>query len=166
MRQLKTMFLFLFVFIGAGALSSCDFFSDSAQAMAVNVKDKDSLKAFVLSAKEHLEKDYDQAVSDFRTKEEWKKGAIYLYGLTMEGASLFHTVMPELEGKNLLQDPKAKIPVQLALSAIKNGGDFIEYEWDNPAIEGADDSKKVGYVTTFKKDGVDYIVGSGFYLSE
>ncbi|MCZ0932766.1 MAG: cache domain-containing protein [Oligoflexia bacterium] len=132
---------------------------------ANQVKDKDSLRAFVLSAKEHLEKNYDQAVKDFRTKEKWKKGFIYLHGLTMDGTTLFHVALPELEGKNLLNAQQiGNTIIKPLLSAGKKGEGFVEYTQDNPATEDADQSKKIGYVTTFKKDGVDYIVGSGFYL--
>ncbi|MCZ0933498.1 MAG: cache domain-containing protein [Oligoflexia bacterium] len=171
MKKIKTNFSFLLIVIGAGALSACDFFSDSGsetetKVMAVDVKDKDSLKAFVLSAKEHLEKDYETAVNDFKTKEEWRKGAIYLYGITLDGKSLFYPNDPKIEGTDLLQNPKAKDGAMKALTAIKTGGGFIEYKWDNPAVEDNYDSQKISYVTTFKKDGVDYIVGSGFYTTE
>ena len=169
MKQLKTLLSFFLIIISVNILSSCNLFSssnDETKPLAVNVTNKDSLKAFVLSAKEHLEEDYETAVNDFKTKEEWKKGSIYIYGITMDGKSLFHAIHPELEGTDLLQNPQAKDGAKKALMAVKKGEGFIEYKWDNPSIEDNYDSKKISYVTTFKKDGVDYIVGSGFYTTE
>ena len=169
MKQSKIIFTALLIIASASLLSSCDLFSNldgETKVTAVDVKDKDSLKAFVLSAKEYLEKDYEKAVQDFKTKEEWRKGPTYLYGITLEGKSLFYPIDPKIEGTDLLQNPKAKDGAQKALSAVKKGGGFIEYMWDNPTIEDDYDSKKISYVTPFNKEGVDYIVGSGLYITE
>ena len=177
MKQIKTIFSFFLIVASINILSSCGLFSETnsdsnsdsineTEVMAVDIKDKDSLKKFVLSAKKHLEKDFDTAVQDFKTKDNWKKDSIYVYGITTDGKSVFNPPMPEIEGTDLLQNPKAKAGVEMAFEAVKKGGGFIEYIWDDPSIEGADDTKKISYVTTFKKDGVDYIVGSGFYVKE
>ena len=175
--KLKTLLSLIVCAIGLIALSSCVLFSGNiastktnssnsqTQVTANQVKDKDSLKAFVFSAKEHLETNYDQAVKDFREKEEWKKGFIYLYGFTMDGTTLFHIALPELEGNNLLKIPQiGDTIIKPLLSAGKKGGGFAQYTQDNPITEAVDPSKKIGYVIKFKKDGVDCIVGSGFYL--
>ena len=39
----------------------------------------------------------------------------------------------------------------------------MEYLWDDPAIEGDDDSLKVGYAITFVRGDQELVVGSGFY---
>ena len=168
MKKIKTFFLLSLALI----LSSCESDDDSVLAsqgkiLAAQVKDKASLKAFVLSAKKHLERDYKKALSDFREKEEWKKGSIYLFGLTVEGVSLFHVAKPELEGQNLLdaKDPNGTEIVKELLNAAKTkSGGFVEYLWDNPAKEGEDASQKISYTVIFTKDNKEqHIVGSGFY---
>ena len=172
MKYLKLNFSFLLFIASAISLSSCDLVSDSdsktTKVTASDVKDKASLKAFVLSAKEHLEKDYETAVQDFKTKEEWKKDSIYLSGITQEGFNLFHSIHPELEGTDLSKNPNLKSSaLEKILEASKNGEGFIEYEWDNPAVEDDNyNSKKVAYLTNFKKDGIEYIVSAGIYITE
>ena len=177
MKYIKMILLPLLVITSVNLLNSYDSFSEShpetetvighVAVRAVDVKDKESLKAFVLSAKEHLEKNYETAIHDFKTKEEWRKGPIYLYGVSLEGKSLFYPNDPKIEGSDLLQNPHTRDGAEKALSAVQAGGGFIEYHWDNPAIEGKDyTSKKLSYVTTFQKDGKDYIVGSGIYLTK
>ena len=182
MKYIKAILLSLLIITGANLLNSYDSFSEShyenetsldnglnnkKEVKADDVKDKESLKAFVLSAKERLEKDYETAIHDFKTKKEWRSGSIYLYGISLEGKSLFYPNDPKIEGTDLLQNSHAKNGTEKALEAVKTGGGFIEYMWDNPSIEGKNyDSKKISYVTTFKKDGINYIVGSGIYITE
>ena len=147
-----------------GILPACDSVSNSVSVTASDVNDKDSLKAFVLSAKEHLEKNYELAVEDFRTKEKWRKGPVYLYAIGMDGVRLFHVAKPKLEGTKGSSQGEKEI-IESILKAAKNGKGFVEYPWDNPAIEGEDQSSKVGYTVIFEKDGKEYALGSGFYYT-
>ena len=164
------MKLAVYFIISLSFLVSCQY-SKNEKALLIekikaeDVKDKESLKSFVLSAKEHLEKDYEQAVKDFRTQKEWKTDFIYVHGLSLDGTTLFHVALPELEGQNLLSDSEiGNSIIKTLLLAGKTGGGFTEYIQDNPLKEGVDQSKKIAYVATFKKDGKDYLVSSGFYL--
>ena len=138
--------------------------SESKVVMASDVTDKTSLKAFVDQAKEHLDKNYDQAIKDFSGLEKWKKDSIYLYIISGEGLSVFH---PTLQGQNImgLTDPNGVKITEELLKAGKAGGGFVEYKWDNPAVENDNgNSDKVGYVVPFTKDNKFHILGSGIYL--
>ena len=146
MQNLKTTLFYFAIITGASLLSAYDSIAESNSntqteitesdikkiILADDVKDSDSLKAFVLSAKEYLETNYETAVHDFKTKKEWKSGSIYLYGITLEGKSLFYPNDPKIEGTDLLQNPQAREGAIMALEAIKQGGGFISYMWDNP----------------------------------
>ena len=181
MKNLKITFLYLAIITGASLLSAYDSIAKSSSNTqpemtksdvkkiipADDVKDSESLKAFVLSAKEYLETDYETAVHDFKIKKEWRSGTIYLYGITLEGKSLFYPNDPKIEGTDLLQNPQARDGAMMALEAVKQGGGFISYMWDNPNIEGEDyTSIKLSYVTLFEKDEMNYILGSGIYMTE
>lgn len=162
MNKLKTAISLLVFAMWAGVFTSC-----GGPVTASDVDDKASLKAFVLAAKAHLEKDYETAVDDFRNKEEWKTGSIYLFGLYTSGINLFHVAQPTLEGQDLklLADDNGVRPTEELIKVAQenaNGG-FVEYLWDNPAIPGDDDSEKVSYAVNFTKDGKTYVVGAGIY---
>ena len=142
---------------------ACRFFVDflgcAESITADGVKDKESLKAFVHSAKEHLEKDYETAVRDFRTKEEWKKGPIYLYAIAMDRTRFFHVTQPKLEGQKGESPDENKI-IDSILEAAQDGDGFTEYKWDNPAVEGEDETLKISYAVIFEKNGEKYALGS------
>ena len=55
--------------------------------------------------------------------------------------------------------------VQELIAAAKSGGGFVEYLWDNPAIEGTDESPKVSYAAPVEILGGDYYIGAGLYPS-
>lgn len=170
MSYKKLTALVFMVFI-MGIITACESHKEQARVPeASEVKDRDSLQQFVLEAKFHLEKDYEKAVEDFKTEEKWKKGSIYLFGLTKDGVGLFNVVRPDLVGQNLI-DITDKNGVEIVKKLLEAGGeeegDFVEYLWDNPEVEGEDESPKVSYAIFFTgKDGVSHIVGSGFYPEE
>ena len=39
----------------------------------------------------------------------------------------------------------------------------MEYLWDNPAIEGEDESPKISYVAPIELDDASYYIGAGLY---
>ena len=56
--------------------------------------------------------------------------------------------------------------VQQNIAAAQAGGGFTEYLFDNPAIEGEDESTKVSYVAPIEIEGASYYIGAGLYLTE
>ena len=128
------------------------------------VTDRESLKAFVASARAYLEADYEAAIADFRVNPEWNQGSIYLYVMTLEGVIVLSGAAPELEGQNFILNPATVDNTRSILRmAQREEGGFVEYVWDDPAIEGDDDSLKVGYAITFVRGDQELVVGSGFY---
>ena len=164
MKHFKTIILFtsLLSFMG---ITACG--SQNQTITASEVKDENTLRDFVLAARKHLENDYTRAVEDFRTKPQWKYGAIYLFGLDKNGLTIFHVKTPDFEGQRvrIIDDASGEeITKKLLDAGFKRDGDFVEYLFDNPATEGKDRSLKISYAVPFRREGKeDFIVGAGFY---
>ena len=73
---------------------------NDAKVTARDVVDRESLKAFVLEAREYLDSfetlsGYRDALESFRAGGEWKQGSVYLYVGTTDGVVVFHAVERE-----------------------------------------------------------------------
>ena len=136
----------------------------SKPVTASTVKDKTSLKLFVLKAKEKLEKNYDKALEDFKTKNIWKTSFIYLTILDFSGNILFSANHPHLEGKNGMEweNVDGKKIIEDLVNTGKSGKGFYECRVRHPDTETL--HPKLHYVSPFKKEGRSFIVFSGFFL--
>lgn len=162
-KALKTTWVVLLALALTGALASQGW--AGGHVKAADVKDKESLKGFVKEAIAHLKKGYDGAVKDFRTKERWRKGSIYLFGVAQDGTSVFHVAQPKLEGTIIavVDEDGVHITRELVKAAMKGDG-FISYKWDDPATKDTDKAvPKISYAEAFRKDGEEIVVGAGFY---
>ena len=144
---------------------------EKAAAAARDVVDRETLKNFVLEAKSLLESAQDEAertaiLATFRTSEEWRHGSIYIFITGFDGTGFFHATSPEREGTNNIdqEDSNGVKITQQNIAAAQAGGGFVEYLWDNPAIEGEDESPKVSYVAHIEIEGVSYYMGAGLYI--
>ena len=105
---------------------------------------------------------------------DWKSGSIYLWVVSGGGVTLFHGSEPYREGKPtdmVRTDSKGvKIAEELIGGARREGRKFLLYHYDNPAIEGDEEtgSPKLGYAVSFSVPNTDQkaVIGSGIYLSE
>ena len=156
-----------FVLVAIGLLGG----AEKAAAAARDVVDRETLKNFVLEAKSLLDSAQDEAaraaiLETFRTDEEWKHGPIYIFITDFEGTSFFHGAKPEREGTNNIdqEDSNGVKITQQNIAAAQAGGGFTEYLWDNPAIEGEDESPKVSYVAPIEIEGTSYYIGAGLYI--
>ena len=79
---------------------------------------------------------------------------------------------PALEGENLIkhEDLNGVKTTQAIINQAHSGGGFVEYHFDNPAIEGDEirGTSKVSYVETIDLTGLDdehqtLIIASGIY---
>ena len=103
---------------------------------------------------------------------DWKSGSIYLWVVSGGGVTLFHGSEPYREGKptNMVRtDSKGvKFTEELIGGARREGRRFLRYHYDNPAIEGDEDtgSPKLGYAVSFPVPNTDQkaVIGSGIYL--
>ena len=103
---------------------------------------------------------------------DWKSGEVYVFVISTDGYTLFHGAQPvRFEGRKFedieRQDIHGVPYLRELLAAGEAGGGFVEYMFDNPAIEGDEEtgSPKVAYATGFTLPGRDsvFVVISGFY---
>ena len=148
---------------------------------ASDVKDRETLIAFV----EEAARTYRKAVMSegysgltkvrnaFRTEGgHWKSGSIYLWVVSGGGVTLFHGSEPYREGKptdTVRNDSKGvKIAEELIGGARRAGRKFLRYHYDNPAVEGDEEtgSPKLGYAVSFPVLNTDQrsVIGSGIYI--
>ena len=109
------------------------------QITAAQVTDPDSLKAFVLGAKAHIETitDFNEAAKlrqRLKTEEQWKSGSTFLILLFKTGDVFVHGNDREAENKNLLEveDERGTKVVAELFAAAAQGGGFVEYYDDGP----------------------------------
>ena len=115
----------------------------------------------------------------------WKEGSTYIYITESEGNVVFNGANRNLEQTNILEgaadDPDLLAALQELIDVGKQGGGFVEYNWDDPNVMGDEPedggpgggSPKLGYAKAVQinKDDEDaepihYIFGSGIYLSQ
>ena len=146
--------------------------AQDSEVTAADVVDRESLRDFVHAAVAYVGQattpaEYLGILQEFRVEGAWKQGAIYVFVLLPDGTLLFHGGNPDLEGENIYdaEDANGVKYTQDLLAAAAEGGGFVEYLFDNPAIEGDEESgsPKVSYVVPFSAFGQDVTVGSGFY---
>ena len=142
---------------------------------AREVLDRETLKAFVRSAKAYVEGITDAAQIDDLFNEQWKVGSVYVYLSNDEGVIRWHGANAALVDQDLsgVADPVTGAPfVQELIAAARSGGGYVQYHFDDPSIEGDEDhtSPKLGYVEPFTSPIADLfpeqdmIIGSGIYL--
>ncbi len=153
------------------------------EVTADEVVDKETLIKFVRSAAETYRS--AMAGEDYRflagtraaLVEEggyWKQGSVYIWMVDASGTIILHGFEPFRVGEkaNFDRVDINGVPfAQLLLGgAIENGSVFAEYMYDNPVVEGDEDtgSPKLGYAVSFVPPGWDpdqkYVVGSGIYV--
>ena len=104
---------------------------------------------------------------------DWKSGSIYLWVVSGGGVTLFHGSEPYREGKPtdmVRTDSKGvKIAQELIGGARREGRKFLRYHYDNPAIQGDEEtgSPKFGYAVSFPGPNTKQklVIGSGIYVS-
>ncbi len=148
---------------------------------ASEVVDRETLIAFVEAAAET----YQQAVlsegysaltgvrNAFRVEGgDWKAGSIYLYVVSGGGVTLFHGSEPYREGQitdmTRTDSKGVRFAEELIGGARREGRKFLRYHYDNPAIQGDEEtgSPKLGYAVSFDPPNTDQkgVIGSGIYI--
>ena len=105
---------------------------------------------------------------NFRDEAEWRHQDIYVFVLTMEGINFFQAPDPDWEGTDV-SDQVDLNGVRLGqglLEAVRAGGGFVEYHWDNPAVEGDEEggSPKLAYAVPITVGETPMLLGSGIYV--
>ena len=151
------------------------------EVTASEVVDRETLIAFVEAAA----KTYTEAVMSegysaltgvrnaFRVEGgDWKSGSVYLYVVSGGGVTLFHATEPFREGKptdmTRTDSKGVRFAEELIGGARREGRKFLNYHYDNPAIEGDEEtgSPKFGYAVSFQAPNSEQrgVIGSGIYL--
>ena len=104
---------------------------------------------------------------------DWKSGSIYLWVVSGSGIILFHATEPFREGKETdltrTDINGVRFAEELIGGARREGRKFLQYYYDDPTIEGDEDtgSPKLGYAVGFSVANSDQkaVIGSGIYLA-
>ena len=148
---------------------------------ASEVVDRETLIAFVeAAAKIYQEAVMTAGVSSFVEVKnalrveggDWKSGSIYLYVVSGGGVTLFHGSEPFREGNPTDMTRTDSQGVRFAELLIgvarREGKSFLRYHYDNPAIEGDEEtgSPKLGYAVSFPVPNSEQraVIGSGIYI--
>ena len=148
---------------------------------ASEVVDRETLIAFVDAAAEVFHKavmsegysDYAAARNAFRVEGgDWRSGSIYLWIVSGGGVTLFHPTEPFREGNptdmTRTDSKGVRFAEELIEGARREGRKFLRYHYDDPAIEGDEDtgSPKFGYAVSFPFPNTEQkaVIGSGIYL--
>ena len=145
----------------------------AAAQTSADVVDRPTLRAFVERAAAHAESRVSDAAGayaffdrTFRPVGEWRHESIYLFVMTQAGVNVFHATRPDIEGQDRSgrQDKNGLLYIQALLREAAAGGGFVEYYFDNPAIQGdeIDGSRKIAYAAPLDV-GDGLVVVSGFY---
>lgn len=141
------------------------------ETTASEVVDRETLQAFVEGAKAHTESitdpnDLTPFLISLATEGDWKHGNTYLIVLYLDGTVLFHADNPSARDKNLhdIEDARGNKVVQALIEAANAGGGFVEYYWDDPAVEGDEDTPKTAYAIRFTgATGLSIVLIGGYY---
>ncbi len=154
---------------------------------AEEVDTREELKMFVKGAIEFFRStlfdpnvDLANARKLFRAEDgPWRHVSTYIYIMDNEGNVIFNEGNKNIEQTNLLQsqDPDLVDTIRRLIAASEKENEderFVEYNWDNPAIDedsppgggAGGSSPKLGYVETLAIAGVPQVLifGSGLYL--
>ncbi len=151
------------------------------EVAAADVVDRETLRQFVQGSLDWLVELLE--LVGFARANEWKavlredgghfrSGPIYLFIFTPEAYVLFHGADPWREGRigTDVVDINGTPFVEQIIAAARAGGGFVEYFWDDPTVEGDEDtgSPKVSYALSFTSNfdfypGQEFIIGAGFY---
>ena len=144
---------------------------EQSKVTASEVVDRETLKAFVEGGKEYLEgirtiTETAKLRAIFRVEGDWKSGSTFLVILLKNGAVLLHGGDAAIDNEVLIdvEDGKGKQVVQELIAAAGRGGDFVEYYWDDPAVEG-DANPKVSYAVEYISGlfGKPLVLVGGYY---
>ena len=147
------------------------------EVTAADVVDRETLKAFVQGTIETftlaleqvgLEQIMQQRAIFREEGSPWKKGSVYFFVFSTEGHVLFHGVDQSLEFNTSDLDKTDVNGVKYLRNLIevaKEGGGFTQYNFDDPAIEGDEDtgSPKVSYAELITFEGKEFVIGAGLY---
>ena len=147
------------------------------EVTAAEVRDRETLRDFVEAAARIYREAGSSGIANvqraFRQEGgDWKSGDVYIFVVSTDGYTLYHAGFPlRFEGRQFedidRQDANGVRYLRELLAAGAAGGGFVEYLFDNPAVEGDEEtgSPKIAYATGYSRPGSEtiFVVASGFY---
>ena len=148
------------------------------EVTAADVVDRETLKAFVQGVEDRYLKAIElvgletllQHQDIFREEGgPYRQGSIYFFVLTTDGYIYFHGADRWRENAPVSSLDREDINgvkfIREIIRVAREGGGYVEYYFDDPAVEGDEDigSPKVTYAELVVFRGGEYIVGAGFY---
>ena len=146
--------------------------AQSPETTASEVVDRETLQAFVEGASAWSAtftdpNDFVPYTTTISTEGAWKHGNTYLILMQPNGTVLFHAGDPNANGKYLndIEDDRGNKVVQALIEAANAGSGFVEYYWDDPAVNGDEDTPKTAYATSYISGttGTTIILIGGYY---
>lgn len=88
----------------------------------------------------------------------------YFFVYDQDGTNLVHPVMPELQGRNLIeiQDENGDYLIAELLNQAKRGGGFHQYLWQKPST--GETVTKLSYAAWLEK--WNWMIGTGLYIED
>lgn len=128
----------------------------------------DLVKQKVIDAGKLIEQD-GAAVAIPKIKDEkgefrFANGEGYIWIHNLEGVMIMHPIKSTLDGKSIIDTRDTNgFHLFAAMNELveKKGAGWVAYQWPKPGEQAS--SPKVSYVVLVKKDGKDFVVGSGIY---
>ncbi|MCY3778229.1 MAG: cache domain-containing protein, partial [Candidatus Aminicenantes bacterium] len=125
-----------------GAMPSALAQDERTTASQVDLTNPETLIKFVESARDYISSitDINQlAALAVELREEggdWKDGNMYLVIFTPDGTVWFHGADVELDGthaRDVKDDDGADVVQKIIAAGQMEGGDFVDYTWDDPS---------------------------------
>ena len=157
---------------------------------AANVKTQDNLRTFLNSAIAFISGSFSLPLFDpvilrkiFRFEGgPWRNGSTYIYIMDIHGNVIFNGANRNIEQTDLWnfegEDGDTFIR-RIIDAAMKTGGGFVGYDWDDPNIEGDEPSEagaaggtssKLGYALLSRESQENhsrtYVFGTGLYFEQ
>ena len=147
------------------------------EVTAADVVDRETLKAFVQGTLERFFTIVEQIGAEqllqnlhiFREDgSPWRQGSVYFFVFSTDGHVLFHGADPSLEFNTSNLDKEDVNGVKYLRELIrvaKEGGGFVQYNFDDPAVTGDEDtgSPKLSYAELQVANDQEFVVGAGLY---
>ena len=147
------------------------------EVTAADVVDRETLKAFVQGTLESFFTIVEQIGAEqllqnlhiFREDgSPWRQGSVYFFVFSTDGHVLFHGADPSLEFNTSNLDKEDVNGVKYLRELIRvarEGGGFTQYNFDDPAVEGDEDtgSPKLSYSELTVVNDQEFVIGAGLY---
>jgi hypothetical protein len=163
---MKIVFNIIKIFFVLLLLTSCQPKYEELNLEIYQYQDTKNLVKFVYDCAVSLQKNGNEQIKYFmKHRDEFVDENYYLYIYKMDGTNVFHSSMPELEGKNLMdiRDINGKEIVKLIREALQNKFNphaWVHFSWFKPG-KFFPVPKSSCHFRVSTNDGTEYFVGGG-----